>query len=303
MGKSSQADYRGRVSSFWDTHKWEEVPPYWAGFEPVQQYLAARAGSTACHYHESLLTRHCSGRVFGNGVSFACGLGRAERTFAKLGMAGHITGIDLSPLTIERARAEANRARCGDRLHYEVADAHEWLSQPLAANLDLAIAVGGLHHLANPFGLMRMLREKMTPTGLLFVDEYVGPNYYQYDRRALERVNDLLAALHRVEPSIWPPQWTGFSKEEFLAGDPSEGIAAADILPAIRDNFDIIERLPLCGTLMLPLFGYMHAAMTRDASCRAAMGQMAVTIMEVERQLIEAGRLDSYFECLLAVPK
>ncbi|MGA2033580.1 MAG: class I SAM-dependent methyltransferase [Thermoguttaceae bacterium] len=301
--RSSQAGYRERVASYWDTHKWEEVPPYWAGFAPVQEYLAARAGNRAQHYHNSILARHCAGRVFGNGISLACGLGRAERTFAGLGMAGRITGIDLSPLSIERARAEAVKAGYGDRLQYVVADVQQWLAQDGVAAIDLVIAVGGLHHLVDPFDLLRTLRRKMTADGILFVDEYVGPDYYQYDAKTLDVINDLLSALHPLAPSHWAPHWNGFSKEEFLAGDPSEGVAASKILPAIRESFTIVEQFSLCGTLLLPLFGFMHNAMTQDASCRAAMVEMATVLLEFERQLVEAGRLDPHFVCLVAKPK
>jgi SAM-dependent methyltransferase len=294
--------YQQQVASFWDAHRWEEVPPYWAGFPPVQEYLAARAGDPKEHYHKTILRRNCSGRRFCNGISLACGLGRSERTFAELGMAGRITGIDLSPLSIDRAREEAAQDGCGDCLEYVVADVAEWLGRDSVSAIDLAIAVGGLHHLADPFGLMRTLRRKMTPDAVLFVDEYVGPNYYQYDSRTLRAVNELLVPLHNVAPGAWPAGWSGFPKTDFLA-DPSEGVAASHILPAIRENFEIVEEFPLCGTLLLPMFGHMHAAMARDASCRPAMARLAVTVMDFERQLVEAGRLEPYFVCLVGRPR
>jgi hypothetical protein len=34
----------------------------------------------------------------------------------------------------------------------------------------------------------------MTPDGILFVDEYVGPNHYQYDARTRGLINDLVAS-------------------------------------------------------------------------------------------------------------
>src|SRR5574341_640017 len=94
-------DFNKRISTFWDENRWEETPPYWAGFQPVQDHLAALAGNRSNHYHETLLMKHCSGRQFKNGISIACGLGRAERTFAQLGMVRSITGIDISPVSIQ----------------------------------------------------------------------------------------------------------------------------------------------------------------------------------------------------------
>ena len=303
--KNSHLERNKRVSAFWDENKWDKIPPYWCGFQPVQDHLSARAGNRFQHYHKTLLLKHLTGRKFRNGISIACGLGRAERGFVDLGMVdGVITGIDLSPGSIECARKEAERAGFSSRLKYLSSDIYSYLSMKNnSAPIDLAIGVGGLHHVEDPFLLLSMLRNSMASDGILFVDEYVGPDYYQYDKLTLAVINSILSALHPLDSSIWPASWEGFSKKSFLDSDPSEGIASSHIMPAIEENFIIKECFNLCGNIMLPIYGFMHAAMSNTPSSAAAMGQLAVTIMEFERRLTDSGVMKPYFNCLLAYPR
>jgi SAM-dependent methyltransferase len=252
VDKNSYSDHNKCVSAFWNENKWDKVPPYWCGFQPVQDYLAAKAGEPSHHYHKTLLRQHLTGKKFHNGISIACGLGRAERNFVKLGMVdGIIAGIDLSSVSIECARKEAEREGADSKLRYFASDIYDYLSiKNNSKSFDLAIGVGGLHHIDDPFRLMGMLRKRMTSNGILFVDEYVGPDYYQYDKPTLDIINSILSALHPLDSSMWPASWEGFSKKSFLDSDPSEGIASSHIMPAIEENFVIMECFNLCGNII-----------------------------------------------------
>lgn len=129
------------------------------------KYYATARGSSS-HYRETAL-----GGAGGRAVlEYGCGTGSLAFTLAELG--DRVTGIDISPLAIEMATAEAERRQLAG-LNFEVMDA-ERLEFP-DSSLDLICGSAILHHLdLNRAGAE--IRRVLKPGASLVLLEPLGHN-------------------------------------------------------------------------------------------------------------------------------
>ena len=104
----------------------------------ADRFYAIDARSTA-FYHEQLLA-DCDGERV---LEYGCGPGSAAFFLAENGAS--VTGIDISPVAIEKAAAEAEQRGVAERTDFRVMDA-EALDFP-ADSFGLVCGTGILHHL------------------------------------------------------------------------------------------------------------------------------------------------------------
>lgn len=83
---------------------------------------------------------------------------------------------------------------------------------------------------------------------------------------------------------------------QFLVTDPSEAIRSDEILPVLKQHFEVKKFLSLGGTLAQPLFGRTVANFMDDAEGT----QWASKILKDERDAILQGNLSSDFVALIA---
>lgn len=112
----------------------------------------------------------------GDVLSVGCGRGEFELMLAR--HANQVTGIDLSPESIEHAQRLAAEQGV-DNAHFECANADGF---DLAATFDTVVCIGFLHHLTEPEGLRLLERiyRHMRPGGLLRTQD---PNMHGVLRR------------------------------------------------------------------------------------------------------------------------
>ncbi|MCD6015285.1 MAG: Methyltransferase type 12 [Solirubrobacterales bacterium] len=114
--------------------------------DAVERLSLEQAGDSSLialtHVHRyELAAELCAGmRV----LDLCCGSGYGARILA--GSAAAVTGVDRHQPSIGRASEELGD---GERLAFEVGDAHEWLERPLAERFDAIVLLDGLEHLAD----------------------------------------------------------------------------------------------------------------------------------------------------------
>jgi hypothetical protein len=84
----------------------------------------------------------------------------------------------------------------------------------------------------------------MTPDGILFLEEWVGPSRTEWNDSRLAKMRALFAELPqswRVCPVLQPP---------IVVNDPSEAIRSSAILPAVRRVFHVLGERPYGGHLV-----------------------------------------------------
>src|SRR5262245_26830438 len=100
-------------------------------------------------------------------LSFGCGLGALERALVSGGVVERIDAYDISPVSLEDARQEAERAGVSG-IDYRLGDFND--PQLERGGYDIAFFHQSLHHVSAMERLFRRLAFALKPGGLLYVD-------------------------------------------------------------------------------------------------------------------------------------
>lgn len=229
-----------------------------------------------------------------------CGQGHVERQIAKYGWAREILATDLSAKVLEVARANAVAANAP--IKYVQADMN---CLPVGhpgfepGSFDVVLGVSCVHHCADLENLYASILKLLSPSGWLFLDEYVGPDRFQYPNNQVRFMNQLLDILPerlrktrdgRIKGNLWRP-----SVEEVIEVDPSEAIRSFDILPLLDRHFDIYERRPYGGALLRVVLADI-AQNFKDKASEAYLH----SLLQAEDDLFRAGRLQRDLACVIA---
>lgn len=221
-------------------------------------------------------------------LELGCGDGDLAFDLAPLG--SHVTGVDLSPERVARARAEAARRGLGDRTAFEVADLNTAEFAP--AGFDCVVAHDALHHVLDLDHALSAAKRALVPGGTLIVSDFIGAGL-------IDRVAS--AAVYALAPTLqsYGTKWNLRGRlAAFLASEkakreavtrgkeanlhhasPFEGVSQAAIPAAVARRFDVVERFTYCAywyhlvpKLRLPQAarrGVLRLARTFDAPLHA----------------------------------
>jgi SAM-dependent methyltransferase len=179
-------------------------------------------------------------------ASIGCGVGNLERDLASKSIVERITGVDLSPNCTAEATRLAGEAGLGARLDYFTGSAEEFLAS--SDSLDAIFFHSSLHHIADVPHFLDLVRARLRPGGVLYIDEYVGPSRHQWQMRHRLWWNaiyySLPSTVRRVRRIRAP-----INRE-----DPTEAIDSGRIVPMIAEKFEIVARRDYGGTLLSVLY-------------------------------------------------
>ena len=144
-----------------------------------------------------------------------------------------------------------------------------------------------MHHIENLDFCFRNIRRSLKAGGLLWLNDYVGPNRFQWSDTQMRLAHELLAMV----PARWRlrDRVTQFDAEGMRNLDPSEAVAPQHIPAALEAHFEIVRSWPRGGTLLAPIFGSgcLDSAMAASEEGAAVLSAM----FKAEHDLIEAGVL------------
>ena len=134
----------------------------------------------------------------------------------------------------------------------------------------------------------------MRPAATLIVNEYVGPNRFQFSDRELEIINALLQCLpgggQRTRPSV----------EEMIANDPTEAVRAEELVKLTERNFIVVDRKNIGGTILQHLLYEIAGNFRFDVPRERALVEILCTI---EAMLVDRGVIPCDFVLLAAHKK
>jgi 2-polyprenyl-3-methyl-5-hydroxy-6-metoxy-1,4-benzoquinol methylase len=204
-------------------------------------------------------------------LALACGAGARELRWAKEGCFSRIDAIDISPPRIEHARTAAKACRLDKVVNFQVDDVWQIKGQ---GQYDVVLAEQSLHHLAPIPRILAIIDRCLRPNGLLVVNEYIGPDRFQWTKDQLRLTTALLSLLpdeyrrlwnsRRVKRRIHRP-----SKMHMLSSDPTEAAHSSEIRACLDAMFTRLEWKPIGGTVLQLLFtGIAHNFLQEDKNSK-----------------------------------
>jgi SAM-dependent methyltransferase len=279
-----------------------------------------RKGDYPVHWLESpLVLRHCiNPRISGDpevgwlewiqrswlpseverGFVLGCGGGALERRAAALGLCRSFYGVDISPDAVEVARALAEREGW-TRFQYEALDANHLELEP--ESLDLILADMSVHHMDRLEHLFDQFRRSLRSGGLLVLNEFVGPNRFQWTDLQLQlatrairglpfrlrRNRDITIWKQYAKPWVWrAKRWT---PERVARMDPSESIRSEEIPRIAAERLQVAEKREYGGTLLALVLNNIVGNFEDTPADVAVLERLA----DEESRWISSGRLSS----------
>jgi SAM-dependent methyltransferase len=230
----------------------------------------------------------------GRWLSIGCGNGHHELYAAKHNLCREIVGIDIAPEAIAIARAQATELGI-PQAHFDVLDLeHERLPRD---QYDVVLCAAGLHHIRRLEFVYEEFANSLKPDGWLILNEFVGASQWQWPDAQLKAINTLFAALPeryrrntrtgQIEEHILRP-----TIEEMNAADPSESIRSAELMPLLRQQFELAEVRGYGGCILHKL---LEDKIANYAEQHAADTELLALLCAAEQALIQAGALQDDF--------
>jgi SAM-dependent methyltransferase len=158
-----------------------------------------------------------------------------------------VIGMDLSPESLARAATFTTQFPFEAR----TCDANDL--QLGANSLDLAVGMHGIHHIQNLENAFQQLHRALSPKGVLFMYEWIGPEYLQIPFRNRLAVRAQLTKLTSLERTTHLGRRKGlFIQYPPATFDPSEACNSTQLDPLFRKYFNVIREARF-GGLMYPL--------------------------------------------------
>ena len=233
-------------------------------------------------------------------LEIGCGSIGAAFEACRLGVARTAVGVDVSPQAIRNSQRRARAARLERRLDYHCTDVGTLAFAD--GEFDAVFVNMALHHVLELEQLLTSVRRWKRPGAPFVINEYVGPDRFQWTaaaRREGQRVLESLderyrqnALSGRLVTRFEPPPYAGM-----VAGDASEAIRSSAIVPLLKTYFEVVEMRPYGGTLLHVLLA--DTAHNFEPATRPEDARTLDRLFEEERQLLQDGVLESNFAVIL----
>ena len=201
------------------THRLGEVS--WMASTAVLMHLNERAtGDPARAWLSSWAHRYFVGQDL-RVLVLGCGEGWLERTVSEWSFVSRIDALDFAEAAVARARA-----RGGPKIRYSVADLNRDTLE--AGAYDVVVAHSILHHVEKLEHAFEQVERAMKPEATFIVNEYIGPNRFQFSDEILAIINDLLRCLPAqlrhgaLEDRVYEARERP-TIDQMIANDPSRG--------------------------------------------------------------------------------
>lgn len=276
------------------------LPSSWAECPVViREYINPRVSGTGDQGWLEAVSRDYFKQPVKVALSLGCGGGGLERHGLQLGIASRFEAYDVSAGAIELAREEAAITGQLAAIDYQVANLNR-IELP-AGRYGAVFASQSVHHIEALEHYMAQVRGSLKPNGLFVINEYVGPNQFQWTDTQLEHANRLLQTIpekyrHCIRESGEKHHIPRPTIDAMNAYDPTEAIRAEDIVSQLQEHFELVERRDFGGTLLHLVLDNIAGNLSQSDEGIAILRQL----MAEEAALIESGELESDFTLLIA---
>jgi 2-polyprenyl-3-methyl-5-hydroxy-6-metoxy-1,4-benzoquinol methylase len=261
----------------------------WMAHTSVLMYLNERAtGDPARDWLSSWAHRYFVGKDL-RVLVLGCGEGWLERALARWPFIAKIDAVDFAAEAVARAREAAKGI---DKIEYGVVDLNRDVLRP--NTYDVVVAHSVLHHVENLEHAFTQLENTMRANATLVVNEYVGPDRFQFSDDVLEIMNALLQCIRPGETRARP------TVGQMIANDPTEAVRSSELPAFIAQRFELLERKNLGGTILQHLLYDIVQNYRFEVPRERGLIEMLCTI---EAALVDRNRVPSDFALFAARKK
>jgi ubiquinone/menaquinone biosynthesis C-methylase UbiE len=293
-----------KVAKFWGEkarNKTEAVECHWTDSELIMKYYIhpTISGTMNDNWFTWVKNTYFS-RPVEKALSLGCGDGCLERHGAFVDVFKHCDAFDISPGALDIARTKAINLGIAERVCYESRDIN---NISLNENCyDVVFCSMSLHHFENLEHIFDEIDKSLKPCGYFIINEYVGPDRFQWTDLQLEISNDLLKLLpeeYRYDPSTRSikNEIARNSLDHMISTDPSEAVRSSDILPLLEKRFEIVKKVDYGGTLVNLLLDNIIVNFDENKSEDLTILNQ---IFYIEKLLIQKKVIDSDFVMVIA---
>jgi len=278
-----------KPGEYWDREVTAPLTPpshSWTAHPQVRHYINRAVGGDKGTWPLDWFQQRYPGQVFDHALSIGCGSGALERDLVRRGIVKAVKAFDASPASIQLARELAAGEGFSSVINYWVADFNT--IQLARARYDLICFHQSLHHVTALEHLLRQVKRALRPSGVLYLDEFIGPS------RAFW--NDKTLGWYRALYHLFPGTVRCFDEFEMpiQKEDPSEAIRSSEILSRLVIGFSIEEFRGYGGNILAMLFPDLVVERLTDEQVGA--------MINAEERLIASG--SPHFHALIvARPK
>ena len=251
--------------AFWDENSHiSQDPTYWMADPQCREAINLRVSGIPDAW-PIVAFKWYIGRRFRRGLSLGSGLGNLERAVRQIDLCDEIEGVDGSEVSLEAARAAA-QAEGLTGITYRLGNLNN-LRLP-RSRYDIIFFHASLHHVRSIEKLLARVERALTPEGILFLEEWVGPSRTEWNADRLARMRALYAEL--------PESWRAFPVlvAPISAADPSEAVRSSAILPAVRRLFRIVAERPYGGHLAAVILSQLSRDNVPESDRRALVARL-----------------------------
>ena len=285
-----------------DPETWIANGLHWTHLEEVRALINRRISGDPAAGSLEWFARHLGAEgalPLRRALVLGCGTGRVERELHQRGWAREIVAFDLSPQVLDGARQQAAGM---PSIHYVQASMDEVpVGQPpfIEGSFDAVFGIASVHHCSRLEQLYAAVARLLEPGGWFLLDEYVGPDRFQFSPLQMERISGLAALLpDRLLTTRSGVVKRGFrapTVEEVVAVDPSEAACSSGILPLLGKFFDVVAQRPYGGpVLQILLAGIAQNFLPGDAKC------WLQALIDADEDFERQDSLPPHFSCAIA---
>lgn len=232
-------------------------------------------------------------------ISLGCGGGGLERHGLQLQIAERFDGFDVSEDALQLAKEEALASGQLASINYAVANLNKL---EFAENVyDAVFASQSVHHIEALEHYMQQVKRALKPGGYFIINEFVGPNQFQWTDVQLQHCQRLLAEIpESYRQMIREPGVKNTIERptiEFMnAYDPTEAIRSADIITELEKQFEVVERRDFGGTLLHLVLDNIAGNFSDTDEGKSILRNLFAQ----EQRLITSGEISSDFTLIVA---
>lgn len=309
LRKAIRGFRRGAADSKWDAvgALWgsraadlinNEKPISWTDSPLVQQMYIhpLMSGRSNVGWLEAISEKYFSCPA-GNALSLGCGGGGLERHGAMLNIAKKFTAYDVSDGAIELAENLAKKCNLS-QISYMARDLNVMVHPE--NTYDVVFASQSLHHIASLEFYLGQVKRTLKPNGLFIINEFVGPNQFQWSDLQIQHAQSLLEQIpetyryaiqgHGLKRKVTRPTIKWMNEI-----DPTEAIRSSEIISQVSSRFEILEKTDFGGTLLQLVLADIVGNFSDNSTDRAILQKL----FDAEHHLLETGVLESDFTMMV----